>query len=285
MKHHRSLRFPLFGLCLLATAVFVLLANAVPSRAADRDRLKAFLEVTGFDVALDSIALSAASAPQMLGIEPDAFGSEWARVTAEVFEKSIMRGIALDILEKTMTDEMLNHAVVFYASELGQRLVVAENASHMTEDEDAKRAEGEQIVADLVARGSQRLEIIKRMNRAIDATGASVRALQEIQFRFLVAASAAGVLELKVDPGELRSILKMQEGEMRRAIQQSALANSAYTYQNFSSGDLTEYVEALEAPLMARVYELLNAVQYEIMAGRFEVLASRMAGMRPGQDI
>lgn len=268
---------------LLLAALAVVLA--VPANAADRDRILAFLEVTGFDVALDSIALSASSAPQMLGIEPDAFGSEWARVSGEVFESKTMRGLALDILEKTLTDDLLNHAVMFYASDLGQRLVTAENASHMVEDDDAKRAEGEKIVSDLVARGSQRLEVIKRMNRAIDSTGSSVRALQEIQYRFLLAASAAGVLDLRLDPGELRSLLKSQEGELRRAIQKSAIANAAYTYQEFSSEDLGAYADALETPQMARVYELLNAVQYEVMANRFEVLAGRLAGMQPGQDI
>ena len=36
---------------------------------------------------------------------------------------------------------------------------------------------------------------------------------------------------------------------------------------------------------MQEVYELLNAVQYEIMANRFEVLAAKMANLHPGQDI
>ena len=36
---------------------------------------------------------------------------------------------------------------------------------------------------------------------------------------------------------------------------------------------------------MQRVYELMNAIQYEIMANRFEVLAARMAEMHPGQEL
>jgi hypothetical protein len=36
---------------------------------------------------------------------------------------------------------------------------------------------------------------------------------------------------------------------------------------------------------MARVYELMNAVQYEIMANRFEVLAARMRGLTPAQEL
>ena len=65
----------------------------------------------------------------------------------------------------------------------------------------------------------------------------------------------------------------------------SALAAAAYTYQDFSREDLQAYLEALETPEMQTVYQLMNAVQYEIMANRFEVLAGRMAEMHPGQEL
>lgn len=274
-----SLLLPLF------LAALVLAALAPPAPAADRARIQAFLNVTGFDVALDSIALSAASAPVMLGLKPDVFGKDWQRVTGEVFDTALMRGIALDILEQTLSEELLTHAADFYASDLGQRLVVAENASHMIEDDAAKVAEGSAIVSDLVESGSERLDLIKRMNKAIDAADTSLRALQEIQVRFLLSASAAGVIELTMDGDELRAAMKSQEGQLRRMLQQSAMAGAAYTYRGFSDADLAAYTEALENPLMQRVYELLNAVQYEIMANRFEVLAGRMADLHPGQDI
>ena len=123
------------------------------------------------------------------------------------------------------------------------------------------------------------------MNKAIDSAGNSVRAIQEIQYRFLLAASAAGVVDLKVDPDELRAMLLEDEPRLRRALQESALTGAAYTYRDFSDADLEAYAEALEHPAMQRVYELLNAVQYEIMANRFEVLAARMGTLQSGQDI
>lgn len=255
------------------------------AQAADRTRVEAFLATTGFDVALDSIALSSSSAPEMLGFDPGEFGSEWTRLTNEVFDTEVMRSIALDILEQTLSDEALTHAVEFYASNLGQRLVEAENASHMIEDDGAKRDAGEALVAQWVADGSHRVETLKRMNMAIDSTGTSLRALQEIQYRFLLAASAAGVVDLRLDPGDLREMLKNNETELRLALQRSALAGAAYTYQDFSDEDVLAYTEALEQPLMQEVYELLNAVQYEIMANRFEVLATRMADLRPSQEL
>lgn len=258
---------------------------ALPGWAADRTRVEAFLTTTGFDVALESIAFASASAPQMLGIDADGFGADWTRLTEEVFDTEEMHDTAVSILEQTLSDEALNHAVEFYASDLGQRLVEAENASYLIEDDGAKQEEGQRIVADLIRDGSGRVETFKRMNRAIDSSDTSLRALQEIQLRFLLAASASGVIELQLNGDELREMMRANEGDMRRALQLSALAGAAYTYQDFSDTDLVSYSEALEQPLMQEVYELLNAVQYEIMAMRFEVLAARMAELRPAQDI
>ncbi|SLN71130.1 DUF2059 domain-containing protein [Ruegeria meonggei] len=269
-----------FSLLLLALSLVPL-----PSAAASRDRIEAFLTTTGFDVALESIALASASAPQMLGIDPDGFGSDWTRLTKEVFDTEDMHETAVSILEQTLSDDALNHAVEFYASDLGQRLVEAENTSHMIEDDGAKQLEGQEIVADLIQEGSLRVENLKRMNNAIDSSGTALRALQEIQIRFLLAASASGIIELQLGADELRNMMKQNETGMRQSLQLSALAGAAYTYQDFSDADVISYAEALEQPLMQEVYELLNAIQYEIMARKFEILAVKMADLHPAQDI
>lgn len=281
------IRHPFLFHARLLVILALVLSFAVPKGAvaADRARLEAFLEVTGFDVALESIRLSAGAAPQMLGVDPGVFGSEWSRLTGEVFDVDLMHGMALDILERTLDDDLLIHAADFYASDLGQRLVVMENASHLMEDDDAKQAEGQRIIADLLREGSPRLEILQRMGRAVVTDDSSVRALQEIQFRFLMAASAAGILELRVDPDELRAMMARDVPRLRRTLRENALAGNAFTYRTLSDDDLLAYTEALEHPDMKRVYELMNAVQYEVMANRFEALASRMSGLQPGEEL
>ena len=273
-----------FVLCLVPPLLAIALA-ASPTEAASRDRIETFLTTTGFDVALESIALASASALRMLGIDPDDFGLDWVRLTEEVFNTEEMHETAVSILEQTLSDEALDHAVSFYASDLGQRLVVAENAAHLDDDDITGQQQGQEIVSELIKDGSARVESLKRMNRAVDASGTSLRALQEIQVRFLLAASASGVIELKLNGDELREMMRRNEGDMRRSLRISALAGAAYTYKDFSDSDVDAYVEALEQPLMQEVYELLNAIQYEIMAMRFEILAARMVELRPARDI
>ncbi|WP_386626407.1 DUF2059 domain-containing protein [Sulfitobacter geojensis] len=277
------LRVPLLVLSFLC---FVALAlQSQPARAADPDRLEAFLEVTGFDVALESIRLSADSAPQMLGLSADDFGSEWSRLVREVFKTELMHDMALDILSKTLSDDLLDHAAGFYASDLGQRLVVAENASHMVDEDGLKSESGSSIIDGLVRIGSPRVQLLTRLNEASDVEDSSIRAIQEVQIRFLMAAAGAGVIELRMDEPDLREAMRSQEGEMRRSIKANALANAAYTYQAFSDQEVADYADALADPRMQKVYALMNAVQYEIQANRFEEVATRLSAMQPSQDL
>lgn len=280
-KPFRSLHL-LTGFLLIPALI---LALTLPARAADPVRLKAFLEVTGFDVALDSIRLSADSAPAMLGMSPDDFGSEWSRLVEEVFASDIMREMGTEILAQTLSDDLLTHGAEFYASDLGQRLVAAENKSHMSEDSEAKQADGRAIIDGLVRIGSPRVALLQRLNAASAVEDNAVKAMQEVQVRFLMAAASAGVVELQLEEADLRLLLQSQEGQMRQAIAANALAGSAYTYQAFSDAEVTAYAQALEHPNMQEVYALMNAVQYEIMANRFEAAAQRMSGLQPSQDL
>lgn len=278
---------PIPAVWLRGLLVLVLASLLVPTNAsgADRDRIETFLQITGFDVALDSIALSAGSAPDMLGMEPGDFGAAWVRLSHQVFDTEVMHDLALQILGETLDEAALAHASSFYASALGQRLVAAENAAHMIEEDDIVQQAGRRIVSGLVRDGSERVGILKRMGAAIDASDTGIVAVQQIQLRFLMAARDAGVIELDLGEDGLRALLKEQESDLRLALQASSLAGSAYTYQEFSDQELLDYVVALEHPIMQTVYDLLNAVQYEITANRFELLASRLSELAVGQDI
>lgn len=281
MIHRLSSLLPVLFLAVALTGA----ALAGPARAADRDRIEAFLTTTGFDVALDSIALSAESAPAMLGRDAGDFGAQWTRLADRVFDTGAMHEMAVGILTETLDQEDLAHAVEFYAGDLGQRLVVAENAAHMMREGEGKLDQGQEIFAALVADGSPRVGLFQRMNDAISGDDSAVRAIEEIQVRFLMAASAAGVLDRPLDEGALRAALAEGRDALRIELRANSLAGAAFTYRDFSDDDLRAYAEALEHPRMRRVYELLNAVQHEIMANRFEVLAARMADLDPGQEL
>lgn len=278
-----NFRLPFIAIALLFAALITLPPQ--PAQAADRAKLEAFLEVTGFDVALESIRLSADTAPAMLGISADAFGSEWQRLVGEVFATDIMHDMALELLGKTLSDDALAHAAGFYASDLGARLVAVENKSHMADNGEIKRETGEELVAALERIGSGRIDILRRLNAASDAEDTSIRSMQEVQVRFLMAAAGAGVIDLPMDEEDLRETLRSNEGELRADIKVSGLRSAAYTYQAFSDAEMDAYAKALEHPVMQEVYALMNAVQFEIMANRFEAVAQRLSGMQPSQDL
>ncbi|MEB8389170.1 DUF2059 domain-containing protein [Rhodobacteraceae bacterium KMM 6894] len=254
--------------------------------AVTQERLEAFLEVTGFDVALKSIGLSARDAPAMLGMQAEDFGADWSRVADQVFAPEAVNGMAYEILAQTLTDDLLAHAAGFYASDLGQRLVAVENVSHMVEDDEAQRTEGAALLA---AADPDRRAALDRLVAAIDANSTGVAAVREVQVRFLMAASAAGILGNGegggFDEATLRALLAEQDAELRETMAANTLNTVAVTYRDISLKDLNAYSEALETPQMRQVYELMNAIQFEIMANRFEVLAVKMADLHPGQAL
>jgi len=270
---------------LMFTAVMMASFNASAAQAKDRAEVERFLNVTGFDVSLDSIRLSARSAPMMLGLDADDFGYQWTLLANDIFASEIMREMALDMLSEALSDDLLLHAAGFYASELGERLVEVENASHLSDDNELKSESGAAIVDGLIRIGSPRIELLKRMNAASDTAGTSIRAIQEVQVRFLMAAAGAGVIELRLDEVDLREMLRNEEAELRLSLQASGLAGAAYTYQAFSDSEVEEYTKALEDPKMQKVYDLMNAVQFSIMADRYEELAVRMATLQPSEDL
>ena len=134
-------------------------------------------------------------------------------------------------------------------------------------------------------KGSQHRSTLEAMMDAIGSDEDSLKAANELEIRFLMAAQHAGVIQLRVDEQGLRAAQAEQAGEIMKSMRLSGLANSAATYRDFTNDELQAYTDALNHPLMQEVYELMNAVQYEIMADRFELVAERLAKMSPGQEL
>ena len=272
------------GILSLVLAVAWTFAAVTPVRAAEREVYRAFLETTGFDVAITSLQQDAMSGPGMSGQEADDFGSQYVALAEQVFDPELMLNRAIDMMAAVMPDELVVHGAAFYASELGQRLVEVENASHMTDLED-RRAEGEAIVAELARANPERLEDFQAMMDAIGGVDASVRAILEVQIRYLLAAMAAGTVDFEFSEAELRAIMAEQAPMMKTEIARNSIIGAAYTYRDVSDEDIRAYRAALEAPLMQQVYEALNAIQYQVMAERYEVLAGKLAGLAPQTEL
>lgn len=254
------------------------------AEAAGGERLDRFLEVTGFDVALESMRIGAQDAPQMIGLEASDFGLHWSQTADDVFAPEQIKDDAKRMLGGAMSEEMLDHALAFYGSELGQRLVEIENEAHATEDDGSEAAHGEALVAEMEETGAKRLALLRRMNHAIDPQNVGVKAVLEVQIRFLLAASDAGVIN-RVDEATLRALMEEQTAEVDAELEKAGIASAAAIYEPFTDAELEAYAEALEHPLMGQVYELMNGVQYTLMADRYEALALKMGEIGPGEEL
>lgn len=267
-----------------AVAVAALCFGAAVAVAADRESAREFLEVTGFDQAIISLQQSAMQGPAIAGSDPDAFGTQWVRLAEEVFEPEAMIEDTLDMMEAIMPQELVDHGTAFYASELGQRLVAVENAAQF-EDDAEQLAQGELIVTRLAEENPARINEFRLMGEALGGTEASVRAIIEIQVRYILGAAAAGASDITFSEAELREMLERQRPAMHEAIESGAILASAYVYRDFPDEDVVAYREALEVPEMRQVYEILNGIQFEVMGDRYARLAARLVDLAPQTDI
>jgi hypothetical protein len=268
----------------ILVAISLLFLMVMPAKAADRTKIAQFMAVTGFDVALESMRLSARDAPTMLGFDADDFGLSWSRLADRIFEPEALKNDALEILDNALTDDVLAHATQFYGSKLGQRLVTAENESHGLEFED-REAEGARLAEALSARGSPQPQYFLDMAESIGYVGATIKAYREVQVRFLMAASLAGLIDQRFDEVDLRAMLAQQDDEVRRAMAENLIVANAFTYRDFTDSEIEFYRDALAMPQMMEVYELMNAIHFTIMADRFERMALEMVNLTPTQEL
>jgi len=268
----------------ILVAISLLFLMVMPVKAADRTKIAQFMAVTGFDVALESMRLSARDAPNMLGLDEDDFGLSWSRLADRIFEPEALKNDALEILDNALTDDVLAHATQFYGSKLGQRLVTAENESHGLEFED-REAEGARLAQALSARGSPQPQYFLDMAESIGYVGATIKAYREVQVRFLMAASLAGLIDQRFDEVDLRAMLAQQDDEVRRAMAENLIFANAFTYRDFTDSEIEIYRDALAMPQMMQVYELMNAIHFTIMADRFERMALEMVNLTPTQEL
>ncbi len=270
----------IFGFLVLVWSV----SGLASAQGAEPEKIRNFLTVTGFDVAIASIQQGAMMGPALTGEAPDQFGREWVRLAETVFEPKQMVDDAVEMIGAVMPVALLDHGVAFYGSDLGQHIVAIENETHM-EDDDTKQAAGEKLVMQLIDEGSPRMDVFRAMSLAIGSVDVAIRSIVEIQVRYLMAAAAAGATDIEMDEADLRAMLMSQQDEMRRNIEVNGVVANAYAYRALTDQELIDYLSALQDPNMKQVYEVLNAVQYEIMADRYEKLASELAGLAPETDL
>lgn len=270
----------IFGFLVLVCS----LSGMASAQGAEPEKIRNFLTVTGFDVAIASIQQGAMMGPALTGEAPEQFGREWVRLAETVFEPKQMVDDAIEMIGAVMPVALLDHGIAFYGSDLGQHIVAIENETHM-EDDDTKQAAGEKLVTQLIDEGSPRMDVFRAMSLAIGSVDVAIRSIVEIQVRYLMAASAAGATDIEMDEADLRAMLMSQQDEMRRNIEVSGVIANAYAYRALTDQELIDYLSALQDPEMKQVYEVLNAVQYEIMADRYEKLAGALAGLAPETEL
>ncbi len=91
----------------------------------------------------------------------------------------------------------------------------------------------------LAADDPDRLKQLSRLSLATGSADTSIRAIIEVQVRYLMAASHAGIIRLRVDETDLRLMLQSQIDPMRAEVEKGgAVRSAAWAYRDISTEDL-----------------------------------------------
>lgn len=276
----------LFSRMSRVAAVCVLSMVPFSAFAASEEKVNEFLNVTGFDVAIDSLPSSADNAPTMLGLEKSDFGPGFEAGAQRAFDLSVMRPKAVEMILENLSDEEIEHAIAFYSSELGRRLVVSENASHVEDDVSARQGRGGMILAQMgPEEQEERVDVLKVLAEASVTMEESLTNQAGAQFRFLVAADYEDLYTLALPEGMMYNLLLATMLEMKNDILMDAVVSSAATYEDFSNEELATYTAALQEEDMQSVYEVMDNVYFELLGDGFEKLAREMAQLGVSEEL
>lgn len=254
--------------------------------AASEEKVAEFLTVTGFDVAIDGLPSSADNAPKILGLEKSDFGPGFDAAAERAFDLSVMRPKAVQMISENLTDEELDHAIAFYSTELGQRLVATENASHLDDDVSARQERGGLILAELEPEAQEeRVDVLKVLAEASVTMEDSLKGQVGAQFRFLVAADYEDLYTLALPESMMYNLLLSTMLGMEGEILMDAVVSSAATYEDFSNEELATYTAALQKEDMQSVYEVMDNVYFELLGDGFEKLAREMAQLGVSEEL
>lgn len=269
-----------------AVAVCVLSLLPFSAFAASEEKVNEFLSVTGFDVAIDTLPSSAKGGPAILGLETRDFGPGFELAASRAFDLSTLRGEAIQKISEGLSEEEIEHAIDFYDSPLGRRLVKAENISHFDEDSAARQIRGRIILAGMDADAQEeRMNVLNVLAQASVTMEESLRSQTGAQFRFLVAADYEGLHSLSLPEDMMYGLLLSSMLDMKDEILMDAVVSSAVTYESFSNEELVSYTKALQKEDMQSVYEVMDDVYFDLLGDSFVRLAEEMAKLGVSQEL
>ena len=289
-----DIRFILVALALVSPALSITLpqraqAQAQPAEVGHAAAIKAFSQALMIGDVLDvmraeGIAHSTELADSLF---PGENAAAWAALVSMIYDTSKMHSRFDAALAVAIGDdiETLKAAQVFFASDLGQRIMTLEIAARRTLLDKAAEATAEESWAGLVADKAARADQIIRFSSANDLIESNVMGALNANLAFYRGLSGAGGFGDGMPEDEMLAEVWGQEPDIRRDTTEWLYPFLSLAYQPLTDAELDRYTAFSETDvgrkINAAIFVAFDAVMVAISADLGQAAGRLMAG----QDI
>ena len=287
-----DIRFILVALALVSPALSITLpqrAQAQPAEVGHAAAIKAFSQALMIGDVLDVMRAEGIVHSTELSdsLFPGENAAAWAALVSMIYDTSKMHSRFDAALAVAIGDdiETLKAAQVFFASDLGQRIMTLEIAARRTLLDKAAEATAEESWAGLVADKAARADQIIRFSSANDLIESNVMGALNANLAFYRGLSGAGGFGDGMPEDEMLAEVWGQEPDIRRDTTDWLYPFLSLAYQPLTDAELDRYTAFSETDvgrkINAAIFVAFDAVMVAISADLGQAAGRLMAG----QDI
>ena len=289
-----DIRFILVALALVSPALSITLpqraqAQAQPAEVGHAAAIKAFSQALMIGDVLDVMRAEgiAHSAELSDSLFPGENAAAWAALVSMIYDTSKMHSRFDAALAVAIGDdiETLKAAQVFFASDLGQRIMTLEIAARRTLLDKAAEATAEESWAGLVADKAARADQIIRFSSANDLIESNVMGALNANLAFYRGLSGAGGFGDGIPEDEMLAEVWGQEPDIRRDTTDWLYPFLSLAYQPLTDAELDRYTAFSETDVGRKINAAIFVAFDAVMVAVSVDLGQAAGRLMAGQDI
>ena len=160
-------------------------------------------------------------------------------------------------LKKSISESQANEMLVWYESDLGKKITLAEEKSTSAEAYKKMVQEAQSLLAD-----SERVEIAKRFDTLLGVTDMTIEIQKYTGIAVYCAIMSVMQPELPLNIEQIRAQVSSMGAQNNATIQQMIILSFVYSYQSIDKGELRKYEVFLANDSTAKFNKIVMSSMY-----------------------
>lgn len=260
-------------------SVFFMLVGAASVASAQTPTIAEINTLSGLDYALEQIGEGFDTIPPEIekATVTERLKEAWAFAQEGLFEGAALRSAINARVGGKFTAKQLSELHEFYSSPFGRHVTELEKPSYDIERQEAIKAEGARMLAEIRDGDQVRLALYQQIAEDLAAFETTEAVAMNMAYAMLAGMFAAA--ESPVAPSEelLTQLLQGERAKMHAEIEDSVLGQFAYCYQTLSLDDVEKYAQFLATETARRYYAETTQALDQVLAPAARTFGERLA--------